>query len=79
MLHHDNAYVTLSSPSQSFFYLKRHSWGSPAPILESIQKSVADMMKTISIEDFQRCVATHENYFEGDNIDVLKKTLKNFW
>ena len=48
--------------------------------LENIQKSVTEMLKTIPVEDFQRCyqkweslhrsVAAQGNYFEGDNIDV---------
>ena len=48
--------------------------------LKNIQKSVTDMLKTIPVEDFQRCyqkwehlhrcVAAQGNYFEGDNIDV---------
>ena len=49
-------------------------------ILENIQKSVMNMLKTIPVEDFQhcykkwerfhRCVAFQGNYFEGNNIDV---------
>ena len=50
--------------------------------------SVTDILKTIPVEDFQRCiqkweqllhrcVAAQENYFEGDNIDVWIKN-KNF-
>ena len=46
------------------------------------------MLKTIPVEDCQRCyqkweqrlhwsVAAQGNYFEGDNIDVKKN--KNFW
>ena len=45
--------------------------------------SVTDMLKSIPVEDLQhcyqkweqrlhRCVAAQENYFEGDNIEVLK-------
>jgi hypothetical protein len=50
---------------------------------ENIQKSITDMLKSIPVEDFQRCyqqweqclwcVAAQGNYFEGDNIDVWKK------
>ena len=54
---------------------------------KNIQKSVTDMLNTISVEDLQRCyqkweqrlhrcVAAQGNYFEGDNIDVWKN--KNF-
>ena len=59
-------------------------------LLEQImfeRQSVTDMLKTIPVEDFQRCyqkweqclhwcVAAQGNYFEGDNIDVWKK-IKN--
>ena len=49
--------------------------------LENIQKSVRDMLKTIPIEDFQRCyqkweqrfhrcVAAQGNCFDGDDINV---------
>ena len=42
---------------------------------------LTDMLKTVPVEDFQHCyqkweqcihwcLAAHENYFEGDNIDV---------
>ena len=54
--------------------------------LENFQKSVTDMLKTIPVEDFQRCyqkweqrlhrcVAAQENYFEEDNIDIWKQKL----
>ena len=57
--------------------------------LENTQKCVTDMLKIISVEDFQRCyqqweqrlhgcVAAQGNYFERDNIDVwVRETLVN--
>ena len=49
--------------------------------LKNIEKSVRDMLKTISVEDFKRSyqkweqrlhrrVAAQGNYFDGDNIEV---------
>ena len=57
--------------------LKGHHFGT----LENIQKNVTDMLRTIPVEDFQRCyqkfeqglhwcVAAQGNYFERYNIDV---------
>ena len=48
---------------------------------ENIHKSVTDMLKSMPVEDLQRCyekweqrlhqrVAAQGNYFEEDNIDV---------
>ena len=65
--------------------LKNVLKGRHVGTLENNQKSVTDMLKTIQVEDFQRCnqkweqrlhrcVAAQENYFGGDNIDVWKKT-----
>lgn len=71
------------SPCDFFLFptLKNVLKGRHFGTLENIQKSVTDMLKTISVEDFQRCyqqweqrlhrcVAAQGNYFEGDNIDV---------
>ena len=49
-------------------------------IKKNLVTSVTDMLKTIPVEDFQRCwekrlhrcVAAQGNYFEEDTIDVRK-------
>jgi transposase len=71
------------SPCDIFLFpkLKNVLKGRHFGTLENIQKSVTDMLKTIPVEDFQRCyqqweqrlhrcVAVQGNYSEGDNIDV---------
>ena len=47
--------------------------------LGNIQKSVMDMLKTLTVENFQRCYQKWEQHLhrcvaaQGDNIDVKKK------
>ena len=63
-----------------FHKLKNVFKGRHFGTLDKIQKSVMDMLKTIPVEDLQRCyhkwehlhlcVAAQGNYFEGDTIDV---------
>jgi len=59
------------------FHLKSHHFG----IVDNIQKVVTDQLRALLHEDFQhcyqeweqhlrRCVASQENYFEGDNVDL---------
>ena len=83
MRHSCDSPAPLSQAPLNFFFvfpklkyvLKGHHFGT----LENIQNSVTDMLKTIPVEDFQRCYRLHRcesaqrNYFEGDNIDVWKK------
>ena len=49
-------------------------------MVENIKKAVTDQLKAIPVSDFQRCyeewerlrryVASQENYFEGDKLDL---------
>ena len=78
-------YISDLRPCEFFIFpkLKNVLKGRHLGTLENNQKSLTGMMKTIPVEDFQRCyqkweqrlhqcVAAQGNYFEGDNIDVLK-------
>ncbi|GFV26253.1 putative transposase [Trichonephila clavipes] len=58
-------------------HLKGHSFGT----LENIQTAVTDQLKAIPISEFhqcyeewkkrlQRCVASEDSYFEGDNVGL---------
>ena len=65
------------------WYHANHPFSEPfkCVFIKNFKKSITDMLKTIAVEDFQRCyqkweqhlyqcVAAQGNYFEGDNIDV---------
>jgi hypothetical protein len=74
------------SPCDLFLFsrLKNHLKGRHLGTLDNIQKRVTDELKGIPEEAFQhcyeqwkqrlrRCVAAQGNYFEGDNLDLLKE------
>ena len=87
MVSQPSIHLTSVPVTFSFFLnlkeLKNVLKGRHFETLENIQKSVTDMLKTIPVEDFQRCnqkwgnlhrcVAAQGNYFQGGNIDVGKK------
>ncbi|GFV90546.1 putative transposase [Trichonephila clavipes] len=61
--------------------LKNHLKGHHFGTLKNIQTAVTDQLKAIPISEFhqcyeewkkrfQRCVASEENYFEGDNVEL---------
>ncbi|GFY36077.1 putative transposase [Trichonephila clavipes] len=71
------------SPCDFFLFpkLKNHLKGYHFGTLENIQKAVADQLKAIPISEFhqcyeewkkslQRCVASEDSYFEGDNVEL---------
>ncbi|GFV25624.1 putative transposase [Trichonephila clavipes] len=64
-------------------HLKRHHFGT----LENIQTAVTDQLKAIPISEshqcyeewkkrLQRCVASEGSYFEGDNVELQGKAMR---